>query len=161
MASPRPEPLDRRVGGRWDQLSTVTGVSLGGTQTGWDRLVQQLCDDPDVRLKAVRRMEAIVSLCRLLTRLSDTHFIVLALRLGLTVDDQDIDGQSRRQVSERLRLSVSRIAQLEQEAVVDLRRRAVIEFPSMAAYVHRSTGSGQWHDTGRADPEATRSLPGT
>ena len=37
----------------------------------------------------------------------------------------------------RLQLSMSRIAQLEQEGVLDLRRRAAIEFPNMAQHVHR------------------------
>ena len=142
MSSIIPNP-GRRAAARWDHLSALTGVSLGGKQTGWDRLIQQIFDDPDIKLKTVHRLEAIVNLCRLLTRLNESRFTVLALRLGLTVDDQVVDEQSRQQVSDRLQVSVSRIAQLEQEAVLDLRRRAAIEFPNMAAYVYRVTGPGR------------------
>jgi DNA-directed RNA polymerase sigma subunit (sigma70/sigma32) len=148
MSSINPEPPERRAAARWEHLSQLTGVSLGGKQTGWDRLIQQIFDDPDLRLKAVHRMEAIVNLCRLLTRSSEAQFTVLALRLGLTVDDQIVAEQSRRQVSERLQLSMSRIAQLEQEALLDLRRRAAIEFPNMAHHVHRVAAPTQLQQTG-------------
>ncbi len=141
MTSISTESLERRAAARWDYLCRLTGLSMGGKQTGWDRLAQRILDDPAVRLKAVHRMEAIVNLCRLLTRLDETHFTVLALRLGLTVDDQVVEEESRRHVSERLQLSMSRIAQVEQEAVVDLRQRSVSEFPTMEAYVHRVAGS--------------------
>lgn len=133
-------PAERRAAARWDHLSHLTGLSIGGKQTGWDRLAQVIIDDSTVRLKAVRRLEAIVNLCRMLTRLRDSHFTVLALRLGLTVDDQAVVERSRREVSEKLQLSVSRIAQLEQEAIEDLRRRATTEFPGMVDYVHRVAG---------------------
>lgn len=133
-------PEERRATARWNQLSNLTGVSVGSKQTGWDRLAQVIIDDPTVRLKAIRRLEAIVSLCRMLTRLRESHFTVLALRLGLTVDDQAIEERSRREVSEKLQLSVSRIAQLEQEAIEDLRIRVATEFPGMADYVHRVMG---------------------
>jgi DNA-directed RNA polymerase sigma subunit (sigma70/sigma32) len=131
--------LDRRVSGRWEHLSQLTGIAIGAKQTGWDRLTQAILDDPSVRLRAVRRMEAIVNLCRLLTRLSEHHFVILALRYGLTVDDRVVAERSPRDVAEKARQPESRIIQLEQEAIEDLRRRARTEFPAMEAFVYRAT----------------------
>jgi hypothetical protein len=131
---------ERRATAKWEQLSHLTGIAMGGKQTGWDRLAQDILGDPSLRFKAVRRMEAIVNLCRLLTRLSEAHFVVLALRYGLTVDDQDVPAQSRQAVSEKLKLGVSRIAQLEQEALTDLQRRVPTEFPALADFVYRADG---------------------
>jgi len=110
---------------------------MGGKQTGWDRLAQVILNDPAIRLMPIRRMEAIVNLCRMLSRLRESHFIVLALRLGLTVDDQVVAVQSRHTVSGQLQLSVSRVAQLEKEAIKELQIRVVTEFPSMADFVIR------------------------
>lgn len=140
MTLNQPMTAERRLAARWDHLSNLTGLSIGGKQTGWDRLAQVLLDDPAVRLKSVRRMEAIVNLFRMMTRLRESDFVILSLRLGLTVDDQPVDAQPRRQVSEKLKLSVSRIAQLENEAIGDLRARVESEFPDIADYVHRSNG---------------------
>jgi hypothetical protein len=130
--------VERRVTGRWDRLSNLTGLSMGGKHTGWDRLAAAILDDPAIRLKAICRLEAIVNLCRLLTRLSETHFVVLALRLGLSVDDQEVEPRPRRHVSETVQLSMSRIAQIENEAINDLRRRVATEFPTIADYVYHS-----------------------
>ena len=140
MAINRPTSIERRASARWDHLSNLTGLSIGGKQTGWDRLAQVILDDPAVRLKSVRRLEAIVNLFRLMTRMRESDFVILALRLGLTVDDQAVGEQSRRAVSEKLQLSVSRIAQLENEAVEDLRKRVASEFPDIADYVHSVNG---------------------
>jgi DNA-directed RNA polymerase specialized sigma subunit len=140
MTVNQPLSTERRLAARWDHLSNLTGLSIGGKQTGWDRLAQVILDDPAVRLKSVRRMEAIVNLFRMMTRLRESDFVILALRLGLTVDDQAVVEQSRREVSEKLQLSVSRIAQLEHEAIEDLRVRVTTEFPDIADYVHRSNG---------------------
>jgi DNA-directed RNA polymerase sigma subunit (sigma70/sigma32) len=134
---------ERRARGRWDHLCHLTGLAIGGKQTGWDRLTQAILDNSDARLRAVQRLEAIVSLCRLLTRLNETHFVVLALRYGLTVDDQDVAPRSRQEISEKLSLSVSRVAQLEHEAIADLRRRVPAEIPALAEFVY-SVGSGQF-----------------
>jgi hypothetical protein len=140
-------PVERRVTGRWDRLSNLTGISMGGRQTGWDRLAAAIMDDPAIRLKAVCRLEAIVNLCRMLTRLSETHFVVLALRYGLSVDDETIDARPRREVSERINLSVSRVAQLESEAVEDLRRRIPIEFPRFTSFVYHATRQSSGNGT--------------
>lgn len=140
MSSNRPLSTERRATARWDYLCHLTGLSMGAKQTGWDRLAQVILDDPSVRLKAVRRMEAIVNLCRMLTRSRESHFVVLALRLGLTVDDQAVTERSRREVSEQLKLSHSRVAQLEQEAVEELRTRVATEFPGMAEFIYRVNG---------------------
>lgn len=137
IQQPSAVPTDRRTTGRWDRLSHLTGLTIGGKFTGWDRLAQIILDDPTIRLASVRRLEAIVNLCRMLTRLSDSQFVVLTLRLGLTVDDQPADPQSRQDASTTLQLSVSRIAQLEREAIEDLRTRITVEFPDLPAYVHR------------------------
>lgn len=127
---------ERRATARWEQLSQLTGIAMGGKQTGWDRLAQVILDDPSLRFKAVRRMEAIVNLCRLLTRLGEAHFVVLALRYGLTVDDEDVAALSRQAISEKLKLGVSRVAQLEQDAIADLRRRLPREYPGMAEFMY-------------------------
>jgi hypothetical protein len=140
MTLNQPISAERRLAARWDHLSNLTGLSIGGRQTGWDRLAQTILDDPTVRLKSVRRMEAIVNLFRMMSRLREPDFVILALRLGLTVDDQALDERSRREVSEKLQLSVSRIAQLEHEAVEDLRMRLTSEFPNFADYVLTSNG---------------------
>lgn len=129
-------PIERRARARWDQLSVLTGVSVGRKQTGWDHLTQVVLNDPTIRLKSTNRLETIVNLCRMLSRLPEPQFIALALRLGLTVDDQTMVPQSRQEVSERLHLSVSRIAQLEREAIEDLRMRTATEFPGMPNHVH-------------------------
>ena len=139
MADSEAISLERRATARWENLSQLTGLAIGSRQTGWDRLVQVIFDDPDVRLRAVRRLECIVNLCRLLTRLPESHFIVLALRHGLTVDDRVVAEQSLSEVSEQVRLPVSRIAQIEQEAIADLRRRAGTEFPAIEAFVYRAS----------------------
>ncbi len=118
-------------------LSHLTGLAVGGKHTGWDRLAQIVLDDPSTRIASVRRLEAIVNFCRMLTRLSESQFVVLTLRLGLTVDDQAIETRSRQEVSNTLQLSVSRIAQLEREAIEDLRTRIILEFPDLTVYVHR------------------------
>ena len=141
MEATEPISLERRATAKWEHLSHLTGIAMGAKQTGWDRLAQAILDDPSVRLRAVRRMEAIVNLCRLLTRLKEPHFVVLALRFGLTVDDQLVTEQPRSDVSEKLQLSVSRIAQIEQEAIDDLRRRSRSEFPAMEEFVYRANGN--------------------
>lgn len=129
--------IDRRATGRWEYLSHLTGLAVGEKHTGWDRLAQIILDEPAVRLASIRRLEAIVNLCRMLTRLSESQFIVLTLRLGLSVDDQVVEARSRQDVSQTLQLSVSRIAQLEREAINDLRARFSFEFPDLPAYVYR------------------------
>ena len=120
----------------WERLSVLTGMTVGAKETGWDRLAQQILNDPTVRLRSIRRLEAVVTLERLLAALRDAHFTVLALRLGLTLDDQPIVEQSRRDVSERLQLSVSRIAQLEQEAIEELRAQVSSASPSLADFFY-------------------------
>ena len=147
MTLNQPITAERRLAAKWDHLSNLTGLSIGGRQTGWDRLAQTILDDPNVRLKSVRRMEAIVNLFRMMSRLRESDFVILALRLGLTVDDQALDERSRREVSEKLQLSVSRIAQLEHEAVEDLRMRLASEFPDIAEYVLTTNGGNSIADS--------------
>ncbi len=136
MQHHRERPNSSRSNG-WERLSVLTGMSVGAKETGWDRLAQQIVDDPAVRIRSIRRLEAVVTLERLLATLRDPHFAVLALRLGLTLDDHQIVGQSRHEVSERLQLSVSRIAQLEQEAITELRAQSSATVPSLAEFFYR------------------------
>src|SRR5688572_16538851 len=103
---------DREQQGRidtWDQLFRLNGVTIGAKHTGWDRLAQAIVGDATARLRLVWRLEAIVILSRMLSRLRQPHFTVLALRLGLTIDDQPRLERSRQEVSETINLSVSQV----------------------------------------------------
>lgn len=137
----REEPSHINAADRWDRLWMLTGISIGTKQTGWDRLVQQILDDSSLRLRSVRRLEAIVTLHRMLATLREAHFTVLALRLGLTVDDEPAAERTRQEVSTALGFSVSQIAQMEQEAYDALRSRLSTSFPNIERYVHHVAGS--------------------
>lgn len=129
---------DRRRSARQRQVGIPESAQWPRDAWQADRLVRAVLDDPTVRIRAVRRLEAVVTLCRLLTRLGEWHFAVVALRFGLTVDDQDMTVRSPQTVAQQLGLSVARVAQLEAAAIADLQRRQPQECPGLDAAIYRA-----------------------
>ncbi len=123
----------------WHHLFLVTNVEDYTKETGWDRLVRSLLNDPLLQLKIAHRLEGVVALANMLAVLQEAQLIVLALRFGLTVDDRPLNECSRREVAERLMLSTSRIAQLEREAIERLRNHIEIACPNIGDLVHRAS----------------------
>jgi DNA-directed RNA polymerase specialized sigma subunit len=89
--------------------------------TGWDRLVQAITEKPAVYLRPDQRRTAIQHVMEALCWLGETEFTVVALRYGLTPDDRDIEPRSRREASDIIDRSHSRVAQLERGGVARLR----------------------------------------
>jgi hypothetical protein len=89
--------------------------------TGWDRLVQAITEKPAVYLRPDQRRIAIRHVMEALCWLGDTEFTVVALRYGLTPDDRDIEPRTRREASDIIDRSHSRVAQLERGGVARLR----------------------------------------
>ena len=111
----------------WSRLSSLTGRPANVVNTGWDQFFKVVLDDPSLSLRVDGRIGGIARLVDLISTLSEAQLTVVALRFGLTVDDRPLVARSRREISEHLQLSVSRIAQLEREAIQALRQRAIAD----------------------------------